>query len=196
MFVATLVALHGCSSSQGQHGGEERDSNTPSQGGEGTAIRLGAGLATEVPDNWVRQQPRLRMIEHEFSVPSVEGDDRDGRVTVMIAGGGVEANLDRWYGQFTQPDGSSTEDKATVEKVTIDGREAVMVDISGTYEESMGGGPFAPGKKVQRENYRMLGAIVPTHAGIYFIKFTGPAATVEKNAEGFRNMVKGLRKAA
>src|SRR5574341_2055418 len=31
-------------------------------------------------------------------------------------GGSVEANLDRWYGQFEQPDGSSTRERAKVSK--------------------------------------------------------------------------------
>jgi hypothetical protein len=38
----------------------------------------------------------------------------------------------------------------------------------------------------------MLAAIVEGPDGNYFLKFYGPAATVEKHADGFRKMVEGM----
>src|SRR5450432_3402808 len=54
------------------------------------------------------QENPATMVEHEFAIPASKGDSADGRLTVMAAGGGIDANIDRWYGQFTQPDGAST----------------------------------------------------------------------------------------
>jgi len=115
-----------------------------------------------------------------------------GRMTVMGAGGGVQANVDRWYGQFTQPDGSATKDKASTKTLKLAGSTVTLVDVSGTYKDSPGG-PFAGGKTVDRPGYRMLAAIVETPASqSYFLKFYGPAATVAKHADGFRAMVEGI----
>jgi hypothetical protein len=131
------------------------------------------------------------MIETEFSIPPVKGSG-PGRMTVMGAGGSVEANVDRWYGQFSQPDGSATKDKATMKKVKIAGSSVTLVDVSGTYKD-MPGGPFAGGKAIERPGYRMLAAIVETSgAGNYFLKFYGPAATVEGGAAGFHRMIEGM----
>jgi hypothetical protein len=113
-------------------------------------------------------------------------------MTVMGAGGTVQANIDRWYGQFTQPDGSATKDKATSKKINVAGCAVTMVDISGTYKD-MPGGPFAGGRAIERPEYRMLAAIIEVpDQGNYFLKFYGPAKTVAKHADGFRAMIEGM----
>ncbi len=155
------------------------------------------GFSLDAPESWKRVQPKSNMIETEFSIPS-EGQAADGspeqpgRMTVMGAGGSIQANIDRWYGQFAQPDGSPTKDKSTTKKLNLAGCTVTIVDIPGTYKDSPGG-PFAGGKTVERPNYRMLAAIVETpDRGNYFLKFYGPAKTVEKHADGFRKMVEGM----
>lgn len=148
-------------------------------------------LSLEAPQGWQRVQPKSGMIETEFSIPAVKGDG-GGRMTVMGAGGSLQANVDRWYGQFSQPDGSATKDKATTKSLKIAGCSVTMVDVSGTFKD-MPGGPFAGGKTIERPGYRMLAAIVETSGkGNYFLKFYGPAATVEGQADGFRRMIEGM----
>jgi len=149
------------------------------------------GFSLEAPAGWERVQPKSGMIETEFSIPPVKGD-APGRMTVMGAGGSIEANIERWYGQFTQPDGSATKDKATTKKIKVAGCDVTIVDIAGTFKD-MPGGPFAGGKAVERPGHRMLAAIVETPGrGNYFLKFTGSAATVAGEADAFRKMVEGL----
>ena len=145
----------------------------------------------EAPAGWQRVEPKSGMIETEFSIPPVKGDG-PGRMTVMGAGGSIEANIERWYGQFAQPDGSATKDKASTKKLKVAGCDVTIVDIAGTFKD-MPGGPFAGGKTIERPGYRMLAAIVETPSrGNYFLKFTGPADTVAGSADGFRTMVEGL----
>ena len=159
------------------------------------------GFSLEAPEGWERVQPKSGIVEVEFSIPTeAKGADGAplpaGRMTVMGAGGTVEANIDRWYGQFTQPDGTSTKDRATTKKIDVAGCKVTLVDIPGTYKDSPGG-PFAGGQAVERPGYRMLAAIVQTGGdqGNHFLKFYGPAATVEKHAAGFQKMVEGMVKA-
>jgi hypothetical protein len=146
---------------------------------------------------WKRVQPKRQMIETEFAIPSEGAADdgsplQAGRMTVMGAGGSIQANIDRWYGQFSQPDGSATKDKATTKKLELAGCKVTLVDIPGTYKDSPGG-PFAGGAAVERPDYRMLAAIVETpDRGNYFLKFYGPAKTLAAHADGFRGMVEGM----
>jgi hypothetical protein len=154
------------------------------------------GVSLEAPAAWQRVQPKSGIVETEFAIPSA-GNGPDGgplppgRMTVMGAGGSVEANIERWYGQFAQPDGGSTKDKASTKKLKVAGRDVTIVDIAGTYKDSPGG-PFAGGKTIDRPDYRMLAAIVEGPDGNYFLKFYGPAATVEQHADGFRTMIEGM----
>lgn len=157
------------------------------------AIPLGGKFELTAPETWVRKAPRSEIIEHEFAVPAAEGDAEGGRVTVMAAGGSVEDNVKRWYGQFDQPDGADTAGKAKKEEKEAAGCKVVLVDVSGTYKEARGGGPFAPGPVVELPGYRMLAAIVQTPGANYFVKFTGPEKTVGAQAEAFRRMIDGLR---
>jgi len=153
------------------------------------------GFSLEAPAGWKRVAPKSGIVETEFAIPS-DGELAAGRMTVMGAGGTVQANVDRWYGQFTQPDGSATKDKATTKTLKLAGCTVTLVDVGGTYKD-MPGGPFAGGQAVERPDYRMLAAIVETPGrGSYFLKFYGPGATVAKHADGFRKMVEGLVAAA
>lgn len=162
-------------------------------------IKLANGvLQLTAPKDWVRKEPKSRIIEHEFAAPLVEGDAMDGRITIMGAGGEVQANIDRWAGQFTQPNGGDSKDVTKVSKKKVNGIEIHIVDIGGTYQDSPAG-PFNPagGKPIAREGYRMLGAIiVAPKIGNYFVKFYGPEKTVTKYEADFNKMLDGLTVAA
>ena len=147
-------------------------------------------ISLQAPGSWMKKQPANRIIEVEFAVPKIEGDSSDGRLTIMRAGGSVEDNISRWIGQFKQPDGKSTRDRAVVAEEEVDGQTVHMVDISGTYSDRRG--PFAPA--VERENYRMLAAIVVTKDhGQQFIKLYGPRKTIAANEKAFDDFVKSLK---
>lgn len=163
------------------------------EGRETRTFAIADGAYTlEAPEGWKQVPPKSRIVESEFAVPSEGEGLQPGRMTVMGAGGSVEANVDRWIGQFVQPDGSPTKDKATTKTIKLAGCSVTLVDISGTFKD-MPAGPFAGGAAVDRPDSRMLSAIVETPGeGSYFLKFYGPSATVAKHADGFRRMVEGM----
>lgn len=153
-------------------------------------IASGAYVLT-APEDWKAVPPRSRMLEHELSLPAPEGSEAvAGRLTIMAAGGSVDANISRWIGQFQGTEGGANREGATIDQETVAGMPVTLFDHSGTYMESTGG-PFGP--KTPREDYRMLAAIIETGAtGTYFIKLTGPAETLDPAAEPFRDMVLGI----
>jgi hypothetical protein len=160
---------------------------------EPTKFEVSEGkMVFTAPKGWVKKKPASRIVEVEFEAPAVERDEKGGRLTVMGAGGSVEENLNRWYGQFTQPDGKSTKEAAKVQKMSVAGQEVHYVDIAGTYKDQPGG-PFAGGQTVMRDDYRMLGAIVRSkEAGNYFLKFYGPKKTIDANEKAFQTLVESL----
>ena len=164
---------------------EEKKDPTPFTVAEGK-------IAFKAPGAWTKKKPPNNLVEVEFEAPPAKGDEKGGRMFMMGAGGTIEQNIDRWYKQFSQPDGSDTKDKAKVEKKTIGGNPVHLVDISGTFKD-MPGGPNAGGKSTNRENYRMLAAIIETKAaGNYFVKFYGPKATIAENEKAFAELLQSL----
>lgn len=142
---------------------------------------------------WAAVQPRSRILESELKINRIGTDTQDGRLTIMGAGGSIEANITRWQGQFKQADGSSTAEVTKTEVKTIAGQKVNLVDISGNFIDSPGG-PFSGKPKIERENYRMLAAIIQTPAnGNYFVKLYGPKATIDKNEEHFNSMIDSLK---
>lgn len=149
----------------------------------GPLVTLGRVRLT-APDGWARQKPRSEFIQAEFALPRSEGDSADGRLTVSMAGGSVEDNIDRWRGQFSQQLAKESQEQIKVQDVDVS-----LVDFSGTYNDQRGA--FAP--LTETPNYRMLGAIIPVDGQLHFIKLYGPEKTIADHAEEFRGFVQSLQ---
>lgn len=164
---------------------------TPARAAEGDDSSIDVGrLVFTAPEGWTRKEPASKIIAYEFAIAPADGDKLPGRLTVMAAGGSVEANVERWHGQFAQPDGSDTAKRAKQEKIDVAGFEGHLVDISGTYHDR----PSPREAAVDRENFRMLGAIVVTDQGTFYLKFYGPEKTIAAQEKAFRAMVEGAKK--
>lgn len=150
-------------------------------------------LEYTAPDNWIPEPPSNAMRKAQFRIPGVSGSD-DGDLGVFFfpgAGGSVDANLNRWYGQFKQPDGSATTDKVVSEKKEINGLPVTVVYVSGIYMKPRGG--MMGGPVDEMKNYAMRAAIVETSNGPWFFKAVGPQGTVDKCLDGFNSMVQSFR---
>ncbi len=160
---------------------------------DGSFAVAGGKIRFKTPADWKVVPPKNNVIQHEFAGPADAAKDKQARITVSTALGGVDANLKRWFDQFSQPDGSATKDKAKVEKMDVAGQTIHFVDIPGTFADGGGAGPFQQAPTVKRENYRLLGAIIETKdLGLHFIKITGPAESVDKLKEGMVKTLKGM----
>lgn len=139
-------------------------------------------LKFDVPDGWQSTPPSSSMRVAEFVLPRAGGDASDASLVVYFfgsgSGGSVQANLDRWIGQMTQPDGRRTQDVARTEsRVSRGGLALTVVDVGGTYIAEV-----TPGStdRFNERGYRLIAAIVETPGGAHYVKLTGPAATVAK----------------
>jgi hypothetical protein len=133
------------------------------------------------PSGWKWVVPSSAMRKAQLSVPGADG----GTVDVTFfhfgqgQGGGVQANVDRWFAQFGNSNTSQSEEK-------VDATRVVHVQARGTFQSGMPGGPTTP-----LENYALLGAILSDDQnGDVFVKMTGPAAVVESAKPLFSEMVR------
>jgi hypothetical protein len=149
------------------------------------------GLQFNPPAGWVAEQPSSTMRTAQYKLPRIEGDAADATLAVFYfgqgQGGSVEANLDRWVGQMQQPDGSSSKSKAKTENTTINKMPVTLLDVTGTYTESMmggGNGQQLPGLA------RMRAAVIETPRGAYYVKLVGPEKTVGHWDASFMEFIK------
>jgi hypothetical protein len=156
------------------------------------AADSGAGIRWDVPSNWKSEAQRPMRLA-TYTITAAPGDQDNGECGVYYfgpgQGGGVEANLDRWIGQFLQADGKSSKDAAKIAKRTLHGLKVTSVDVSGAYTGMAG--PRAP-QGAPKPGYRLLGAIVEGSQGSIFFKFTGPSKTIAQNQAAFEKMLATL----
>lgn len=149
-------------------------------------------LTFKAPEDWKPVKRRNNIIEMEFAVPGETEEETPGRLTMMASGGSIEANLARWIGQFKGTGAGTNRERAKIEKEKVAGMPLTILDISGTFMDSMRG-PFGP--KVEKPDHRMIAGILQTGSvGNYFFKFVGPASLVEANSEAFRDLLKSATK--
>jgi len=153
----------------------------------------GTGLKFTAPAGWISETPTLSMRQAQYRLPRVEGDTEDAEMVVYYfrgGGGGVQANVDRWVGQFSKPDGSPASDIAKITKKTIRGVPVTIVDVSGNYSGAMG--PMG-GSSESKTSYRMLAAVAEAGNGPWFFKLTGPAKTAAKWEPSFESFVDSIQ---
>lgn len=173
-----------------QEGGKEE----PAARKQGEPVTSEGGLVLTGQEGWEKLEPKP-MRAASWKLPRAEKDERDAELVVFWfkgGGGGVEANIERWAGQFQQPDGKSSKEAMKREKKEIAGLTVHLIDLSGTFVAETSPGS---GKRVDQPDSRMLAAIVEGPNGPYFVKLVGPAATVEKWKESFQKFLEALRQA-
>ena len=125
-----------------------------------------------------------------MSVAAAEGDADPAEFALFAFPGGagtVQANLDRWQKQFSDKEGNPPE----IIKETSKGKDGLEVTFAETH------GHFVtaamPGvKKMDKENWRLLGAIVQSDDTSYFIKMVGPDKTMKAAKKDFEAMLKTI----
>jgi len=153
-----------------------------------------AGLKFDAPAGWVSKPPASSMRIVEYTLPKTGADAEDAALAVYFfggQGGTVQANLDRWLGQMAQPDGKASKDVAnTTELVSKSGLKITLLEVTGTYIAELS--PGSP-EHFNKPGFRLRAAVIETTGGPYFVKLTGPAATVTKWDESFLAFLKSAR---
>jgi hypothetical protein len=129
----------------------------------------------------------------EFVIPRAPGDAEDGELVLYYFGAGagtIDANIDRWIGQIQQPDGSPTKEKARRSTRTVNGLAVTLVDAAGTYVAEVRPGAT---ERFNKPGFRLRAAVVETPRGPYYVKMTGPAATIGAADAAFAAFVDSLR---
>lgn len=156
--------------------------------------RVGMGPFTFVaPKGWTAKPVTSNMRAGDFTLPAAKPGE-DAELIIYYFGdhgaGSVDDNLDRWLGQFEQPDGKKSRDVAKIEKTKFAGQDATYVSVGGHFQaQAMGGATQA----IDTPNGALLAAIIDSPSGPYYFKLVGAKPTVDAQAAAFRAMLDSLK---
>ena len=122
----------------------------------------------------------------------VSGADKTNAAEVVFYhfgpgnGGGVQANVDRWFTQFQEP---REKLGAKSEETKIGKTKVTFVRAEGTFLSGMPGGA-----RTAQPGTALRGAILESKGGDVFVKMTGPAALVKSSEDDFRKLIESALK--
>ena len=151
-----------------------------------------AGLRFSHPSEWVRVPAPSDMRAAQFRVPKMGTDGEDAEAVLFFfgpgKGGGTQENLERWYGQMTQPDGKPSKDAGVVTIKTVKGLKITALDLPGTYK----GMPAQGVPATPKSGFRLLAAAIEGEGGPWFFRIHGPDATVKAAKPAFEALLESV----
>jgi hypothetical protein len=172
IFLSLFFIYNGCTSK------DEQEPPKPIHGSTETS----GEVTYTVPGEWKQEKPSSSMRKAQFRLPGIEKAG-DAEIAVFVfpgKGGGVQANINRWVGQFKQPDGSNSMEKVDTKKMESNGLPVTLVYVTGTHLKGTMGGPVS-----ELNDYAMIAAIVETSADPWFFKTIGPEVTINHWRQDF-----------
>ena len=159
---------------------EEPDSAGEADSADPTEAVI-SGFRFHVPSGWRRTEltpAQQGFIDARFEIPA-SGDDV--KLTLSTIGGGVQANIERWQGQFRMAPGVSP----ASETVDVDGITVTLVDLRGEFQGM---------NQAAQPGWRMLGAAFEGQPRDFYIKLTGPESEIASLHDQFREFVTTARR--
>jgi hypothetical protein len=193
------VALQGCGDPVSEPVGEappipvargEKDRSTPA---ETPGTRENAQVSTRpevvdiegvkftIPAGWKRVDPQERQVGFISARYLIPVENEEIQLTFSTARGGIEANFDRWRGQFQLDPGV----EPIRDRITLVGGEAHWLDLRGTFSAGTG---FSAGEP--ESGVRMIGVGIPLGDEAMYLKLVGSESLVGRLTDALRDVVK------
>jgi hypothetical protein len=159
----------------------QEETSSPGSAESETSETTFGPMSFVIPKKW-----QSRSLDSQFLLADlrIDGSDGEARLTLSTARGGVDANLERWQGQFTRGANDPAPREETLE---VAGKECRLLDLTGTFRN-----PF---QNEEIESARLIGVAIPLDEpdAAYFCKLTGPSKSVSELREQFLEFVRSGR---
>src|SRR5262249_34136106 len=134
-----------------------------------------APIEYKAPEGWAKIPPAIA------AIASYEVTSNEQKVTISIsrAGGGLEANLNRWRGQVGLPQVEGTEIPKMLTKFPVGDHMGAFVELTG--KDPKTGNPRT-----------ILGVMVPDDEEIIFVKLSGDPELAVKERARFEEFAKSV----
>jgi hypothetical protein len=141
-----------------------------------------SGLRWTTPPGWIEKSATsLRAANFKLA-----DDERAECYLTLLSGeaGGLAANVNRWRTQMSLG-AMSAEELEHLPRHSMLGRDAVLVDFTGTWMGMSGG--------AAREHWRLLGLLLVDPDASAFLKLTGPDVVVAAQRDAFLALARSFR---
>ena len=149
----------------------------PAMGGGMGAPQGGATYTAPTPQGW-KALPAEPSMFKDLNFEVAGNEDASCYLTGSV-GGGLEGNIDRWYGQMGA---QSPGNFAALPQAELMGRNGTLVEIEG---------PFRG-----KPDFKLLGLITAEGQQCTTLKLVGPKAVVDAEKERFLQLAKSIRSGA
>ena len=162
----------------------------------GDPERLQEALETErealapsspAPQGWTRVAASSSMRLAQFELEPAPGEEPAELTVIHLPVGSVQANLQRWAGQFEIEGGGDSMEAAEIREEVLDKLRITTMDLTGIQVAA------SRGAVTGRPTRRLLAAIIEATGGVfsvkYFVKVVGAPQTVELHARRFHDFV-------
>jgi hypothetical protein len=178
-----------CGSSSDPQPGPAASSRPPASSpprDDGAAAAPAGELAWDAPASLREVDHPSSMRKATYQAPAVEPDTEAPELAVTVVGGSIDANVDRWVGQFD----AAARGTLARTKRRVGPYEVTVVEMRGTFQ---GGGGMMGGPATPKPGWALLAAIVPAGERSWFFKMTGPEASVSAARADFDALVGSFR---
>lgn len=155
---------------------------------EPTGTAQDPGVAWQAPPRWV-EELATGMRLATYVVPAPPSGGEAARCAVYYfgpgQGGGTDANIERWIGEFENPAKPARRDSE------VRGLKVSRIEVTGTY---LAHADPAQGSSGPSPDWTLIGAIVEGPNGALFFKLTGPSGSAAPAAKEFDGLLASLRK--
>ena len=146
------------------------------------------GVAWQTPARWI-EEPATGMRLATYVIPAPASGGEAARCAVYYfgpgQGGGTDANIERWIGEFEDPAAPERRESE------VRGFKVSRVEVTGTYLAHAD--PTQDSSRPSRD-WTLVGAIVEGPNGALFFKLTGPSRSAAPAAKEFDGLLASLRK--
>lgn len=149
--------------------------------------KLATGILNyTLPGSWQRVEPSSSMRVDEMVIDPISQTTLAIFIFPKIPGV-VEANLERWKGQFKEETVVEASEQFNQGQLPI-----TIYEAEGTFLEAAE--PMNPAAGVtEKEDHKVLAAIVELNDGAWFFKAVGPKQIIENQKNNFNQLIRSTR---
>ena len=148
------------------------------------------GFGWAAPATWAEVPPasQMRLVQWQVGAENTAGA-AECSILRFRGGGTTQENLARWASQYNQPDGGSSLEAAMIESSVVNELAVTTFEVSGTM---LSRGMSMAGPTTEVADSAMHSAVVETPEGPYFLKCTGPQATIAAGRASISELIQSF----
>jgi hypothetical protein len=143
------------------------------------------------PPAW-KTEPLSSMLHlAQFRLKGKEGDAQ--LIVYRLVHDKAPANAERWREQFVPPEGKTVDDMTTYSVVTVGGKKATRMDVSGAWKPDVFDRFNLAADEKPKLNYKLVVITFAPADASFQIRLVGPGCTIDEHLKEFDDWLKAFK---